>query len=128
MTAVAASVVDSTMAAIAARIDTKLWRRREYGDDGEVWQSGELLVIWSVARENDDRFWMHVSVSRPNRLPSYSDMTRVKDLFVGTERAAYTVLASANKHVNIHPNCLHLWAVAEGDDPLPDFSRGMGSI
>lgn len=128
MTALATSALEATRAAIADRLDPRLWTRVEHGDDGEAWRAADLLVIWSIACEDDDRLWLHVSVSRSNRLPSYSDMTRIKALFVGDERAAYTVMPAASKHVNIHPNCLHLWAVAEGEEPMPDFSRGMGSI
>lgn len=122
------SIIEDERVAIASRLPDKTWKRVGHGEDGEAWESMDLRVIWSMAVENDDRLWMHVSVSRSTRLPSYSDMTRVKELFVGIDRVAYTVLAPANKHVNIHPNCLHLWAVIDGDDPLPDFTRGGASI
>lgn len=121
-------MIEAERVAIAERLPAKTWVRVGHGEDGECWQSSDLRVIWSIAAENDDRLWMHVSVSRPTRIPSYSDMTRVKDLFIGPDRVAYTVLAPASQHVNIHPNCLHLWAPLEGDPPLPDFSRGTGSI
>lgn len=122
------SIIEDERVAIASRLPDKTWKRVGHGEDGEAWESMDLRVIWSMAVEKDDRLWMHVSVSRPTRLPSYSDMTRVKGLFIGLERVAYTVLAPANDHVNIHSNCLHLWAPMEGEPPLPDFSRGLGTI
>lgn len=121
-------MIGATRDAIATRLHRSEWKRLERSEDGEAWRFGELLVIWSIACEADDRLWMHVSVSRPTRLPSYSDMTRVKDLFIGPANVAYTVLAPANEHVNIHSNCLHLWASMEGEPPLPDFTRRMGTI
>jgi hypothetical protein len=113
-------------------VETRLgneWTRLQEGADGEMWiSSGGLKVIWSAAVELDGRAWLHVSVSRPDRIPSYSDMTRVKSLFIGDDRYAYSVWPAREAHVNIHERCLHLWAVLEGDEPLPDFTQGTGTI
>lgn len=122
------SALERTRAAIHGRLDPKLWTMFQDGDDGEAWTCGDVRVIWSVAKELDDRHWLHVSVSRSTRLPSYSDMTRVKDLFIGDDAIAYSVFAPDAQHVNIHQNCLHLWAPLDGDLPLPDFTRGGRSI
>lgn len=105
------------------------WKRRDWGGDGEAWQLMGLRVIWSVAIEQDSRPWLHVSVSRQERLPSYSDMALVKRLFIGPKRYAYSVWANEQYHINQHANCLHLWAVVDDEgEPLPDFTRGMGTI
>jgi hypothetical protein len=110
------------------RLDRTMWRHVMHADDGDCWMAlGGLKVIWSAAEEEDGKIWMHVSVSRPTRLPSYTDLARVKALFIG-DRVSYSVWATAADHVNIHQNCLHLWAVLEGEEPLPDFTRGLGSI
>jgi hypothetical protein len=110
-------------------IDRWKWHLLEARPDGEAWRTDTgLTVIYSTALEQDGREWLHVSASRVDRIPSYSDMTRVKNAFIGVHRTAYSVWVPASEHVNIHPNCLHLWAVLEGDDPLPDFTRGTGSI
>jgi hypothetical protein len=103
------------------------WRLIEDGADGGAWRSIALRVIWSVATELDDRPWLHVSVSRPDRLPSYLDMKQVHAVFIG-DRFAYSVWAPPDEHVSIHDNCLHLWCPLEGERPLPDFTRGMGTI
>lgn len=104
------------------------WRLVERTEDGDMWMIGDLKVIWSIAKEEDGRRWIHVSASRPTRLPSYNDMKRVKSLFIGDSRPAYSVYAPHAEHVNIHSNCLHLWAPFNGIAALPDFSRGTGSI
>lgn len=99
------------------------------GGDGQSWQLMGLRVIWSCADELDGRPWLHVSASREVSIPSYSDMTLVKRLFIGPTRYAYSVWADTNKHVSIHPNCLHLWSVLDdGPQPLPDFTHGLGTI
>lgn len=85
----------------------------------------DVAVLVSESVEADDRIWLHVSVSRPTRLPSWSDLRRVKDAFIGKDRKAIQVLPAQSEYVNIHPHVLHLFACLEGD-PLPDFRRGAG--
>lgn len=81
-----------------------------------------LRALVSVAREKDGRDWVHLSLSRPNRMPTYEDMCLVKDLFIGENELAIQVFVPKDRHVNLHPNCLHLWHCLDGD-PVPDFSR-----
>ena len=50
-----------------------------------------------------------------------------KELFVGRDEFAYQVIPPRDQHVNIHPNVLHLWSCLDGS-PLPDFTRGTGSL
>lgn len=114
--------------ALHERLRDTQFHRKQIGLDGEAYAAGDMTVIWSIATELDKRLWLHVSVSRPNRLPSYSDMARVKAHFIGPDATAYSVWLPESLHVNIHPNCLHLWSPLEGDPPLPEFSRGMGTI
>ena len=86
-----------------------------------------MSVIVSGAVEQDGKRWVHVSVARPTRLPSYDDMAWAKQTFMGADAYAYSVWAPVDKHVNIHPWCLHLWACIDGDG-LPDFTAGTGSV
>lgn len=84
-----------------------------------------LRVISSVARDpaQDNRRWLHVSMSRRDRLPSYEDMRRVKDLFIGPERKAIQIFPKESEYCNRHAYCLHLWSCLDGDT-LPDFRAG----
>lgn len=91
-----------------------------------IGEAAGLLVICTAAREADGKRWMHVSMSRRKRLPSYDDMCLVKDVFVGRERMALQVFARKSQHVNINPYVLHLWSCLDGD-PTPDF-RHAGQI
>jgi hypothetical protein len=79
-----------------------------------------MTVICSAARERDGRRWLHVSMARPDRLPSWPDVHAVKELFLGAKRRALQVLPPEDEYVNVHPNCLHLWSCLD-DDGLPDF-------
>lgn len=90
---------------------------RKIGDD--------LMVLVSQSLESDDKVWLHVSMSRPTSLPSWGDVRRVKDAFIGRDAKAIQVLPKAAEYVNIHPNVLHLFHCLDGD-VLPDFRRGTG--
>ena len=79
-----------------------------------------LLVIWSGRKEADGRRWVHVSMSRPSRLPSWGDVREVKDAFIGRERRALQILPPQSQYVNLHKYVLHLWHCVD-DDGLPDF-------
>ena len=85
-----------------------------------------LRVIITVEVHEGQKWW-HVSVSRENRLPTWQDIRKVKDLFVGADEKAIMVLPSDDEYVNVHPYCMHLYCNLNRD-PLPDFTRGMGII
>lgn len=92
--------------------------------------SQDLRVIESVMSADvygDHRRWHHVSVSFPDRLPSWEDLLMVKRLFMGVETTALQVLPPARKHVNIHPFVMHLWRCLDGD-VTPDFTRGRNML
>ena len=71
--------------------------------------------------------WMHVSFSRPTRVPNYAETKAVKALFIGHDRKAIMIFPAEGEHVNIHPHCLHLFSPLDAD-PLPDFRFIEGGI
>ena len=91
-----------------------------------AWEHNGLFIIASAAEYDDGREWLHVSVSRKSRVPSYDDLTRIKRDFIGDDKKAVLVLPEKKNHVNIHDYCLHLFYSAE--NPLPEFSAGLGTI
>ena len=91
-----------------------------------AWEHNGLFIISSAAEYDDGREWLHVSVSRKSRVPSYDDLTRIKRDFIGEDKKAVLVLPEKENHVNIHDYCLHLFYSAE--NPLPEFSAGLGTI
>ena len=88
-----------------------------------------LLVLIDCERKEDDRWWVHISVSRSKRLPSYEEMARIKVAFLG-DRYAYSVWAPVEMHVNIMPTCLHLWGLVDtfNGQALPEFSAVLSGI
>jgi hypothetical protein len=105
------------------------WRVMRVNLDGVAWRSDSLgiAVILSGATEQDGKRWLHLSLSRKSRLPTWEDMRLVKNLFLGRERLALQVLVPESRWINIHPYVLHLWSCIDGD-PVPDFARGGDSI
>lgn len=82
-----------------------------------------LKVLFSAGL-HEGRWWAHVSVSMPNRLPTWDEFRTVKLLFLGPNRKAIQVRPKARDYVNIHPYVLHLWSCLEPDGGgLPDFGR-----
>ncbi len=106
----------------------RAWCTIRTGEDGAAFshQDGRNVIV-SVARESDGKRWLHASISRMGKMPTYDDLCEMKRLFVGRTRKAVEVFAPEAEHVNLHPTCRHLWACLDGD-PLPDFTRGTGSI
>ncbi len=69
--------------------------------------------------------WIHASISRPDRLPDYADLCYLKEVVFGPHRVCAQVFEETEHHVNIHPNCLHLWGPNFSSNwPLPRFTEG----
>lgn len=94
--------------------------------DGMSFRKGSLTVIYSISKELDGKEWLHVSLARPNKYPPYEEIKYVKNIFIGDSKAVM-IFPEAKEHVNIHNYCMHLFMCLDGD-PLPDFSRGMGTL
>lgn len=90
------------------------WSRLADIEAGSVFRLGPLNVIASldVLRGNSppSTVWLHVSVSRSDRLPSWTDLGFVKQCFIGDDREAVQVLPKESDYVNLHKYCLHLWS------------------
>ena len=94
-----------------------------YGPDGFAYRTilDQLQVI-ETRGTHDGHEWLHVSMSREGRIPSYEDMTQVKRIFVGDDRMAVQIFPAKERHINIHNYCLHLWCPLDYE-PLPDFGK-----
>lgn len=87
----------------------------------------DLKVMASISVREDGKTWLHVSMSRKKRVPSYKDMQKIKAVFVGLDNYAYEVFPPAKFHVNIHKYCRHFWSPV-GHCPLPEFSTEFEGI
>lgn len=94
-----------------------------------------VRVLFSAGIEEDGRKWIHVSLSRADRIPSWEDVVAVKRIFIGDARFAYQVIPPQDEHYDITNSgakggragkVLHLFAPVEGEPPLPNFLRARG--
>jgi hypothetical protein len=63
--------------------------------------------------------WDHISVSREKRVPNWHEMSHIHRLFFRDDEVAMQLHVPSSVHVNIHPNCLHLWRGHNEQIPLP---------
>lgn len=63
--------------------------------------------------------WDHVSISLPNRTPSWSEMCFVKELFFDDDETVVQFHPKKSDYVNFHPFTLHLWKKQDLEYELP---------
>lgn len=63
--------------------------------------------------------WEHVSVSRDDRMPSWTEMDYVARTFWQPHETVVQFHVPRTDHVNVHPNCLHLWRPTGKPVPRP---------
>jgi hypothetical protein len=56
-----------------------------------------------------DHEWKHISVSLPDRCPTWSEMCMIKDLFWDEDETVIQYHPKKSEYVNVHKYCLHLW-------------------
>lgn len=89
--------------------DGKLGSDESYGNNGYF-----LIKSVKFKREfrcvvSDGLQWEHVSVSLPNRSPTWSEMCFIKDKFWDKTDCVIQYHPAEEDYVNYHPYCLHLW-------------------
>lgn len=94
-----------------------------YASDGSIGNNGcfslridekEFHVIAS-----DGRGWEHVSVSLENRIPTWTEMCKIKNIFWDKDDCVIQYHPAEKDYVNIASNCLHLWRPIEITIPTP---------
>jgi hypothetical protein len=89
-------------------------------------ENGTIIVSEAVLPAEVDtqqRDWLHASISWQQRVPTYTELATLHLSVFGLTRFSYQVFAADDRHVNLHPNALHLWGLASGEQALPDFGR-----
>jgi hypothetical protein len=64
--------------------------------------------------------WDHVSVSLPNRCPTWEEMSAVKRAFFRRNEWACELHPPESDNLSLYPYCLHIWRCQFADMPLPD--------
>lgn len=63
--------------------------------------------------------WDHVSVSLPDRCPTWEEMGDVRRIFFEPDAWVMQLHPPGPKKINMHPFCLHLWRPQDRDIPIP---------
>ncbi len=86
------------------------------GNNGLFFIRSLKLKVVLRAIVSDQLGWEHVSVSLPDRCPTWEEMCFVKDLFWDEEDFAVQMHPVKSEYVNCHPYCLHLWRKSGTND------------
>lgn len=122
--------IDERLIATAARMRRNKWQQVYKGADGlGAWKHGArgLGIIHSIAPELDNEIWEHLSLSRADgRMPSWEQTRDVFHEICGPNALGVIVVPPKEEHVNI-AEVAHVWHCLT-KRPLPDFTRGLGTI
>lgn len=68
-----------------------------------------IKIMAADGKDEEAQGWEHVSVSCPNRTPTWKEMCWVKDQFWEEEEVVFQLHPRKSEYVNVHPYCLHMW-------------------
>jgi len=92
-----------------------------FGDDGNgiftLFSPIDRAPMHVIASNGGD--WDHVSVSRLNRCPNWTEMEFVKRRFFKDDETAMQLHVPPSDHINKHEHCLHLWRPQKLEIPRP---------
>lgn len=78
-----------------------------------TYRKGSLLVLLSI-EDHGGKIVRHVSVSRKDRYPTWDEIKEVRYTFFDEKHDVIMVMPPKSEYVNLHENCFHLWAKANG--------------
>lgn len=120
------------------------WRMRTgtFGSDDSSGNCGAFFVPNRAACRHgaaplriiasDGEGWEHVSVSLPERCPTWAEMCLVKNMFWDDADCVVQFHPPSSEYINNHSYCLHLWRPTGHDIPTPPSRlvdiRGIGSL
>lgn len=97
-----------------------------FGSDNSIGNAGAFFVPLLKFRKtfkviaSDSAGWEHVSVSLPERCPTWEEMCALKAIFWDDDDCVVQFHPPKSEYVNNHPYCLHLWRSTQFEFPLPD--------
>jgi hypothetical protein len=86
---------------------------------GAFWVSSPIDKARMRVVASSDGGWDHVSVSRRNRCPNWTEMEFVKRAFFLDNETAMQLHVKPIEHINCHPHTLHIWRPHDMPIPLP---------
>lgn len=68
---------------------------------------------------SDGMDWEHVSVSLPDRCPTWAEMDYIKSLFWKPSECVVQYHPPLDGKINLCKTCLHLWRPTKAELPMP---------
>lgn len=102
------------------RLPRKPWTVTDQAANGFFAVRGSQFKLMVTGDVLEGRYWIHLSVSHRDRLPSWVELVAIRDLILGDEMECIQIAPPRSKYVNFHNTCLHLWCCPDGIG-LPDF-------
>lgn len=78
---------------------------------GRWWKSGPTQLVTHLSTDDGK---LHMSVSHPDRYPTWDEIITIWRWLAGTEVEGVIVLPRGQDYVNFHNNCFHVWESACG--------------
>ena len=95
------------------------------GAEGASYARDDGAVSVIATREpHEGTTWLHISLARRDRYPTWEEIRFIKDLFVGRDKDAVMILPHEVDYINIHKNCFHLYHRLDGDTVQGNPQRG----
>ena len=103
------------------RIRQLPWTSEPGKNYGAFLYKGLQIISSGFADEHNAwaKGWEHVSVSRPDRCPTWEEMCKVKEMFWRDDETVIQFHPRKDKNINNHEYCLHLWKLASSEFLLP---------
>ena len=95
-----------------------------FKSDASFGNNGAFLILGKKKEflhviASDGMGWDHVSVSREDRIPNWSEMCLIKNMFWDPEDCVIQFHPPESRYINNHPYVLHLWRPQNEKLPMP---------
>lgn len=94
-------------------------RERFFGQGWIKLRGHRICDAAGVVFGSSENGWEHISVSFPNRCPTWDEMCVAKDIFWREDEACIQVHPAREVYINVHKYCLHIWRPKDGKLILP---------
>jgi hypothetical protein len=103
------------------RVKDGVWGTKEGDSKGlffvPLWNRPSTILRILCAPMDGE--WQHVSVSLPNRCPTYTEMDMVIEMFWGKDVTVVQFHVKESQKINNCSTCLHLWKKRDEEYELP---------
>jgi hypothetical protein len=94
------------------------------GSNDSIGNNGAFIFNLGVSKlfrvvASDGEGWEHVSVSYPNRCPTWNEMCMIKDIFWDEDDCVIQYHPPKEDYIDNHKFCLHLWRPIGVEIPRP---------